>query len=108
MLERHYTGTGQVLSVKASGSSCQLSLKLHKWVSLSTGFSLAEMPQKGQVYLLNADAGQCGALEVALASQGDPNDLKSPRHIYFTAGQTASGAWRLTEPPKAPESCGGL
>lgn len=60
-----------------------MQIELHQWVSLSDGFSLAEIPQKGQLYSVAANPEQCLALEVALASLDDPEDLKSPRHIYY-------------------------
>lgn len=106
---RFYSGSGQVLAVKAlAGGRCQVSLKFHSWLSLSDGFSLGEIPQKGQQYRLMGQGEQCVALEVALASQGDPGDLKSPRHIAYRAGQLRSGEWVLTEPPRAPVGCSGL
>jgi hypothetical protein len=106
---RTYTATGQVTRVKAlGGGGCQVQIKLHQWVSLSNGFTLAEMPQKGQLYWVAADPEQCMALEVALASLGNPEDLESPRHIYYKAGQFRSGVWRMTENPSAPVDCGGL
>lgn len=106
---RTYTATGQVMNVKAQGANgCTVMVKLHQWVSLSDGFALAEMPQKGQIYTVGANSEQCMALEVALASLGDPEDLKSPRHIYYEAGQLRSGEWRMTRNPSAPVGCGGL
>jgi hypothetical protein len=97
------------MKVKAlAGGHCQVQVKLHSWSSLSDGFSLAEIPQKGKLYILRATPENCTALEVALASQGDPGDLKSPRHIYYKAGQARSGEWLLLEAPKAPVGCGGL
>ncbi len=106
---RTYTATGQVMSVKAQeANGCTVLVKLHQWVSLSDGFALAEMPQKGQIYTIGANSEQCMALEVALASLGNPEDLKSPRHIYYEAGQLRSGEWRMTRNPSAPLGCGGL
>ncbi|MER3483301.1 MAG: hypothetical protein C4332_09335 [Meiothermus sp.] len=106
---RSYTATAQVMKVKAlSGGSCSVQVKMHTWSSLSEGFTLAQIPRKGQLYDLNATSANCTALEVALASQGDPNDLKSPRHIYYKAGQARSGQWIMLEAPKAPVGCGGL
>ncbi len=106
---RTYTATGQVMSVKAQeANGCTVLVKLHQWVSLSDGFALAEMPQKGQIYTVRANSEQCMALEVALASLGDPEDLKSPRHIYYEAGQLRSGEWRMIRNPSAPLGCGGL
>ncbi|MBO1438202.1 hypothetical protein [Meiothermus sp. CFH 77666] len=106
---RTYTATGQVMNVKAQGTSgCTVLVKLHQWISLSDGFALAEMPQKGQIYTVGANPEQCMALEVALASLGDPEDLKSPRHIYYEAGQLRSGEWHMTRNPSAPLGCGGL
>lgn len=106
---RTYTATGQVTNVKPlEAGGCQVQIRLHQWVSLSDGFTLAEMPQKGQLYSVGANAEQCVALEVALASLGDPENLEGPRHIYYTAGQLRSGEWRLTQNPSAPVGCGGL
>lgn len=108
-VRRSYTATAQVLSVRARpGGGCGLQVRLHSWSSLSNGFALAEIPQKGQLYTLRAAPQHCMALEVALAAQGDPEDLKSPRHIYYKAGQVRSGEWVLLEAPKAPQGCGGL
>ncbi len=105
---RTYTATGQVMNVKALGANgCTVQVKLHQWVSLSDGFTLAEMPQKGQLYTVGANAEQCMALQVALASLGDPED-QSPRHIYYKAGQLHSREWHMTENPSAPVGCGGL
>lgn len=107
--ELRYTATGQVLGVKALGSAgCQVRVKLHQWLNISEGFGLAEIPQKGQVYLIGASPDQCLAVEVALAAQGDPDDLESPRHINYTAQQTGGGPWRLTQNPTAPTGCSGL
>lgn len=106
---RTYTATGQVTNVVPLGAGgCQVQIKLHQWVSLSDGFTLAEMPQKGQLYSVGANAEQCMALEVALASLGDPEDLESPRHIYYKAGQLRWGEWRMIQNPSAPVGCGGL
>ncbi|MDW8424976.1 MAG: hypothetical protein RMK51_03510 [Meiothermus sp.] len=106
---RTYTATGQVVNVAALGArGCTVQVRLHQWVSLSDGFALAEIPQRGQVYALRANSEQCMALEVALASLGNPDDLKSPRHIYYEAGQMPSGEWRMTKNPSAPLGCGGL
>lgn len=106
---RTYTATGQVMNVKALGADgCTVQVKLHQWVSVSDGFTLAEMPQKGQLYTVRANAEQCMALQVALASLGDPEDLESPRHIYYKAGQLRSGEWHMAENPSAPVGCGGL
>lgn len=106
---RTYTATGQVMKVETQGApGCIVRVKLHQWVSLSDGFALAEIPQKGQIYKIGANSEQCMALEVALASLGDPEDLKSPRHIYYEAGQLLSGEWRMTRNPAAPVGCGGL
>ncbi|GEM84883.1 hypothetical protein MHY01S_30490 [Meiothermus hypogaeus NBRC 106114] len=106
---RTYTATGQVMNVKAQGANgCAVLVRLHQWVSLSDGFALAEMPQKGQLYTVGASSEQCMALEVALASLGDAEDLSSPRHIYYEAGQLRSGEWRMTRNPSAPVGCGGL
>lgn len=107
--ERHYIATGQVLGVKALGKDgCEVKVKLHQWLNISEGFSLAEIPKKGQIYAISANPDQCLALEVALATQGNPNDLKSPRHINYKAQQRNQGAWYLTENPTAPTGCGGL
>lgn len=103
---RSYTATAQVLKVEAlTGGKCGVQVKLHSWSSLSDGFSLAEIPQKGKLYTLHATPENCTALEAALTS---PGDLKSPRHIYYKAGQARSGEWLLLEAPKAPVGCGGL
>lgn len=108
-LYRTYTATGQVTHLKALGArGCRVQVRLHQWVSLSDGFSLAEIPQKGQLYTLDANLEQCLALEVALASVGDSEDPKSPHHIYYKAGQRRSGEWHMTENPSAPVGCGGL
>ncbi len=106
---RTYTATGQVVNVKALGANgCAVQIRLHQWVSLSDGFTLAEMPQRGQLYSIGADQEQCMALEVALASLASSDDLKSPRHIYYQAAQLPSGEWRMTKNPSAPVGCGGL
>jgi hypothetical protein len=106
---RSYTGTAQVMGVKAiSGGRCRIDVKFHSWLSITQGFPLAEIPQKGQRYQIVGEADQCLAVEVALASQGNPNDLESPRHIAYKAGQTPSGEWRLSGTPKAPVGCNGL
>ncbi|WP_337870374.1 hypothetical protein [Meiothermus sp.] len=106
---RTYTATGQVMNVKALGANgCTVQVKLHQWVSVSDGFTLAEMPQRGQLYTIGANAEQCMALQVALASLGDPEDLESPRHIYYKAAQLRSGEWHMAENPSAPVGCGGL
>lgn len=108
-LYRSYTATGQVVGVKAlAGGRCRVQVKLHSWSSLSPGFTLADTPRKGQVYAINATPQNCTALEVALAAQGSPDDLKSPRHIYYQAAQARSGDWVLTQAPQAPVGCGGL
>ncbi len=106
---RTYTATGEVVSVKTLGArGCAVRIRLHQWVSLSDGFALAEMPQRGQLYSVGADLEQCMALEVALASLAGSDDLKSPRHIYYQAAQLPSGEWRMTENPTAPVGCAGL
>ncbi len=47
---RSYTATGQITGLKTLGSKgCWVEIRLHQWVSLSDGFTLAEMPQRGQV-----------------------------------------------------------
>jgi len=106
---RTYTATGEVVSVKTSGArGCVVRIRLHQWISLSNGFTLAEIPQRGQLYAIGADQEQCLALEVALASRSDNNDPRNPRHIYFTAGQHRTGEWRMTGNPTAPVGCAGL
>ncbi|WP_297854723.1 hypothetical protein [Meiothermus sp.] len=106
---RTYSATGQVLNVSSQGANgCAVRVKLHQWVSLSDGFALAEMPQKGQIYTIGAAPEQCLALEVALASLTDPEDPQSPRHIYYEAGQLPSGDWRMIKNPSAPLGCSGL
>ncbi len=106
---RSYTATGQVTALQPLGTEgCRVEIRLHQWVSLSDGFTLAEMPQRGQVYTVRASPEQCVALEVALASLGEPEDLQSPRHIYYQAGQLPSGSWHMTTNPTAPVGCGGL
>lgn len=106
---RTYTATGQVMHLKASGAGgCAVQIKLHQWVSLSDGFTLAEMPQRGQLYTIGATPEQCLALEVALASAGDREDPQSSRHIYYQAGQWPGGEWRMLGNPSAPLGCGGL
>ncbi|ADD27694.1 hypothetical protein [Meiothermus ruber] len=106
---RTYTATGQVMNLKALGSDgCVVQVRLHQWVSLSDGFALAEMPQRGQLYTIGATPEQCLALEVALASAGELEDPKSPRHIYYQAGQWPGGEWRMLGNPSAPRGCGGL
>lgn len=106
---RTYTATGQVMHLKALGAGgCAVQIKLHQWVSLSDGFTLAEMPQRGQLYTIGATPEQCLALEVALAPAGDREDPQSPRHIYYQAGQWRGGEWRMLGSPSAPLGCGGL
>ncbi|AWR85928.1 hypothetical protein [Meiothermus taiwanensis] len=106
---RTYTATGQVVNLKALGNEgCMVQVRLHQWVSLSDGFTLAEMPQRGQLYTLGATPEQCLTLEVALASSGEREDPESPRHIYYQAGQGPGGEWRMLGSPSAPRGCGGL
>jgi hypothetical protein len=106
---RTYTATGEVVSVKTLGArGCAVRIRLHQWVSLSDGFALAEMPQRGQLYSVGANLEQCMALEVALASLASSDDLKSPHHIYYQAAQLPSGEWRMTKNPSATVGCGGL
>jgi hypothetical protein len=107
--ERFYRATGQVTGLKALGAKgCEVTVKMHQWASLSPGFGLAEVPRKGQIYRIGTNPEQCLAVEVALASQGDPNDLKSPRHIFYTAAQNPQGRWNMRGSPQAPQGCGGL
>lgn len=107
-LPYRYTATGQVTGLTSLGNAgCRVQIRLHQWVSMSAGFTLAEMPQRGQVYSVLANTEQCTALEVALASLGNPNDLKNPRHIYYQV-ERRSGAWHMTQNPTAPLGCGGL
>jgi len=106
---RGYTATGQVVRMEVLGSNgCMLQIKLHQWVSLKGSFTLAEMPQRGQLYTIKAAPEQCLALEVALASLAESDDLKSPRHVYYQAAQLPSGEWHIDGYPSAPADCGGL
>ncbi|WP_027881737.1 hypothetical protein [Meiothermus rufus] len=100
-----YTATGQVTALQPLGTEgCRVEIRLHQWVSLSDGFTLAEIPQRGQVYTLRASPEQCVALEVALAS----GDQQNPGHIYYQAQQLSSGEWHVTQTPRLPLGCGGL
>jgi hypothetical protein len=106
---RSYTATGQVVRVEALGSDgCTLQIKLHQWVSLNGNFTLAEIPQRGQLYTIKATPSQCLTLEVALASLADGDDPKDPRHVFYQATQLPSGEWHMSGYPSTPVDCGGL
>ena len=103
--ERNYTGTGLVQKIEAlKGGACKVHLKLHEWTSMSTGFSLAEMPRAGNLYRVEADADNCLAIQVALSEGIQGESVKG--HIYYTAGQREGGSWYFMTRPKAPVGCG--
>lgn len=86
---RTYTATGQVIDVKTLGNQgCTVKIRMHQWVSISAGFPLGEIPQRGQIYTLRGASGQCQALQIVLASG---RNLEVPPHVYYKAGQLPSG-----------------
>lgn len=103
---RSYSGYGLVKAVRGLPlGRCKISLELYNWVSLSPGFSLADMPRAQTVYTLYGSAEECRGLEIILASSKNARDYG---HIFFTAGQTKSGNWFLAEAPRPPTGCGFL
>ena len=103
---RSYSGFGYVNAVEGLPQGrCKIRLKLYNWVSLSPGFSLADMPRAQTVYTIYGGAEECRGLEITLASGKNTKDYG---HIFFTAGQTQSGLWFLAEAPRPPTGCGFL
>lgn len=97
---RAYSATAQVVALRPlGGGACRVQVRLHQWVSLSQGFSLEEIPQRGRLYDLWANPEQCAALQVA--------QVEAAGHIYYQASETSLGAWRLRGIPTAALGCAG-
>jgi len=101
---RNYTATAQIQRIKGMAQGCELTVSFHEWHSLSPGFKLHEIPQRGQNYTLYARPEQCAVLEVIQAEQGSRPELTG--HIVYTAGESPSGRWYLLSEPKPPLGCG--
>lgn len=101
---RNYTATAQIQQIKGMGQGCEVTVKFHEWHSLSPGFKLNEIPQKGQNYTLYARPEQCAALEVIQAEKGSRPELTG--HIVYTAGENRSGRWYMLSQPRPPLGCG--
>jgi hypothetical protein len=101
---RNYTATAQIQQVEGMARGCKVTVKFHEWHSLSPGFKLHEIPQKGQNYTLYAQPEQCAALEVIQAEKGSRPELTG--HIVYTAGENRSGRWYMLSEPRPPLGCG--
>lgn len=100
-----FTATGLVEGVLYRGldkTYCTVELANYRWINLSAGFPLREMPQEGRRYLLYAPRDTCVAAEVAAAGAGG--------HILYEAGRGPGEAsrWFLSTRPEPAFGCGGL
>lgn len=98
-----FTATGLVERVRHSAFNkdvCTIYLANYRWVSLSEGFPLQDVPEEGDRYALRAAGATCQAVQVARAG--------AEGHIRFSAGEARPGAWFMLEAPEAASGCGGL
>ncbi|RIH89032.1 hypothetical protein Mlute_00441 [Meiothermus luteus] len=97
---RAYSATAQVVALRPlEGGGCWVRVRLHQWVSLSQGFALGEIPQRGRFYVLWASSEGCVALQVAQA--------EAAGHIYYQAREAPRGGWRMSGVPAVPLGCAG-
>ena len=83
---RDFVGVGQVTHVQRlwPTSRCRITLELVQWSSLGLGFTLADLPQPGERYVMYADAPACGCLTP-----------KTSLSQAFRAVQSPEGRWYL-------------
>ena len=102
-----FTATGLVERVRYRGlrkTYCTIELANYRWINLSAGFPLREMPQEGQRYLLYAPRDTCVAAEVAAAGASG--------HILYEAGrglrEGSVPKWYMGTRPAPALGCSGL
>ncbi|AEB12393.1 hypothetical protein [Marinithermus hydrothermalis] len=83
---RDFVGVGQVTHLQRlwPTSRCRITLELVQWSSLGSGFTLADLPQAGERYVMYADAPACGCLTP-----------ETSLNQAFRAVQSSEGRWYL-------------